>query len=176
MTLTHPRLIALLQNNLHISSLAGPQGTDSVKVFYLDSIRTHAFVSFISISAAARVRNSMHGTRFPDELMRDTLWIDFIPDEKVQDWIDEETGDAGGGFGGGRSSSRKYEHLDQLSMHPEHLLYHKLHPHHDCNIHYIDQIDLLSRLTLEKAFVPWTNYSAAQWPNLNCTSNSPANQ
>lgn len=93
----------------HLLSIAKPSAEDPIKVFYLDSIRTHAFISFVSVSAASRVRNTMHGTRFPDEPMREPLWIDFIPDDKVQPWIDIESGSGGGGFGSGRTASKKYE-------------------------------------------------------------------
>lgn len=102
-----PLNIPTLRN--HISSLAGSSAEDSLKVFYLDSIRTHALISLTSISAASRVRNAMHGTKFPDEPMREPLWIDFIPDEKVQGWIDQETGSGSNGLGGGRNSSTKFE-------------------------------------------------------------------
>lgn len=94
----------------HIVSLAksptSSDDTDPITVFYLDSIRTHAFVSFNSVAAASRVRTAMHDTRFPDEAMREPLFIDYIPDDKVQAWIDRETG--GGGFGRG-GGGRRYE-------------------------------------------------------------------
>ena len=79
--------------------------SEPVKTFYLDSIRTHAFISFTSTSAASRVRAEMHETRFPDEPQREPLFVDYIPEEKVQEWIDQETG---GGFGRG-GNNRRYE-------------------------------------------------------------------
>ncbi|KAK5459791.1 hypothetical protein LTS15_003920 [Exophiala xenobiotica] len=94
----------------HLVSLAksshSSDDSDPIKVFYLDSIRTHAFVSFSSVSAASRVRTAMHGTRYPDENLREPLFVDYIPDDKVQSWIDQETG---GGLGGGRGNGRRYE-------------------------------------------------------------------
>ncbi|KAK7894236.1 hypothetical protein LTR67_005994 [Exophiala xenobiotica] len=94
----------------HLVSLArsshSSDDSDPIKVFYLDSIRTHAFVSFSSVSAASRVRTAMHGTRYPDENLRESLFVDYIPDDKVQSWIDQETG---GGLGGGRGNARRYE-------------------------------------------------------------------
>lgn len=69
---------------------------DPVTTYYLDSIRTHGFVSFTSISAASRVRSALHDTRFPEEKTRDPLWVDFVPDEKIEDWISAETNVAGG--------------------------------------------------------------------------------
>ena len=79
--------------------------SDPIKTFYLDSIRTHAFISFISTAAASRVRSAMHETRYPDEPQREPLFVDFIPDEKVQEWIDRETG---GGLGRG-GNNRRFE-------------------------------------------------------------------
>ncbi|KAL6243212.1 hypothetical protein RBB50_009763 [Rhinocladiella similis] len=106
--LKRPLHIPSLRN--HILTLAKSRGSsddiDPIKVFYLDNIRTHAFVSFASVSSASRVRTAMHGTRFPDENMREHLFVDYIPDDKVQDWIERETG---GAFGGGRAGGRRYE-------------------------------------------------------------------
>ena len=94
----------------HLSKLSTPpSGTtpsakDAITTFYLDSIRTHAFIQFESISAASRVRSALHNTRFPDEKTRETLWVDFIPDEKVQTWIDVESN-----TGGGRAIGKRWE-------------------------------------------------------------------
>jgi len=103
-----PLHIPTLRN--HISSIArsrsGEDESDPIRTFYLDSIRTHAFVSFTSVSAASRVRSAMHDTRFPDEALREPLFVDFVPDDKVQDWIDQETG--GGNFGRA-GGGRRYE-------------------------------------------------------------------
>ncbi|KAI1611850.1 hypothetical protein EDD36DRAFT_439610 [Exophiala viscosa] len=97
----------------HIVSLAKPPSStddeDPISIFYLDSIRTHAFVSFSSVAAASRVRTAMHDTRFPDEAMRESLFIDYIPDDKVQAWIDSETGGGFGRGGGGRRYEVVYE-------------------------------------------------------------------
>lgn len=88
----------------HISTLAASPGTgskdDPIASFYLDSVRTHAFISFISTSAASRARSALHETRFPDEKTREPLWADFIPDEKVEEWIEkEQKANAGGRIG-----------------------------------------------------------------------------
>lgn len=94
----------------HIASVAksrsSPNESDPITLFYLDSIRTHAFVSFTSVAAASRVRSAMHDTRYPNESMREPLFVDFVPDDTVQSWIDQETG---GGFGGRGGSGRRYE-------------------------------------------------------------------
>jgi hypothetical protein len=78
----------------HLSSLASapesPSGSDAVIEFYLDSIKTHCFVSFTSIAAASRVRSAIHGTVWPNERNRKNLRADFIPDDKVKEWIQTE--------------------------------------------------------------------------------------
>lgn len=72
--------------------------------FFLDSIKTHAFVNFNSISAASRVRSALHDQVWPDERNRKALWVDFIPPEKVLDWIEREEAD-----GGGRGKLNRWE-------------------------------------------------------------------
>lgn len=94
------------------SSSVGPDDAP-IKFFNVNNVRSHAFVTFSSIPAASRVRAAMHQTRFPDELQREPLWIDFVPDEKVQTWVEQETG---GSRALGRNSSAKlevvYNHTD----------------------------------------------------------------
>ncbi len=90
----------------HISAVAASPNTDATKdsitSFYLDSIRTHAFVAFHSVAAASRVRSALHDSRFPDEKTREPLWVDFVPDEKVEEWIETEQKATGGGRVGRR--------------------------------------------------------------------------
>lgn len=78
----------------HIVTLAARPGEDLdesvVTNLHLDNIRTHAFVSFASTSAASRVRTALHGRVWPDESIRKQLWVDYVPDEQVQEWIDRE--------------------------------------------------------------------------------------
>ncbi|KEF60481.1 uncharacterized protein A1O9_02042 [Exophiala aquamarina CBS 119918] len=119
----HPATCSLYIRNLkrplhiptlrsHIVSLA--QAPDPITIFFLDSIRTHAFISFTSVAAASRVRTAMHDTRFPDEAMREPLFVDYIPDDKVQPWIDEETG--GNSFGG-RAGGKRFEVIYDAGRH-----------------------------------------------------------
>ncbi|GJC79212.1 apoptotic chromatin condensation inducer in the nucleus [Colletotrichum liriopes] len=63
---------------------------DDIDIFYLDQVKTHAFAVFSSVTKASRVRNALHGLRWPDESNRKELWVDFVPTDKVQLWIDEE--------------------------------------------------------------------------------------
>ncbi|KIW27673.1 uncharacterized protein PV07_07396 [Cladophialophora immunda] len=96
----------------HITSIAKSRSSDNadpITLFYLDSIRTHAFVSFGSIAAASRVRSAMHGSLFPDEPLREPLFVDYVPPNKVQTWIDQETGSGFGRGGSGRRFEVAYE-------------------------------------------------------------------
>jgi chemotaxis protein histidine kinase CheA len=113
----HPATSALCINNLmrplrpadlraHIVTLASPPGTtptdSTVTKFYLDFIRTHAFVALETASAASRVRQLLHGRVWPNESNRKALSIDFIPPEKIDAWIDTEEE-------GGRRPSNRWE-------------------------------------------------------------------
>ncbi|KAK1771622.1 hypothetical protein QBC33DRAFT_524217 [Phialemonium atrogriseum] len=84
----------------HLVQLATPPGSRSdpsvIHEFYLDQIRTHAYVSLSSVSAAARVRSALHDTIWPDERNRKPLWVDFIPAEKVVEWAEREQSDKDG--------------------------------------------------------------------------------
>lgn len=86
---------------LELATLAGREpDQDEIEKFFLDPIRTHAFVVFRSVSAASRVRMALHDRVWPDETNRKKLWVDFIPPERVEEWIrTEET------RGGGRGSA-----------------------------------------------------------------------
>lgn len=94
------------QLKIYLTGLATPPGQDTdpdvVLNFYLDSIRTHAFVSLTSVSAAARIRSAIHDRIWPDERTRKPLWADFIPAEKVDEWVDEESSNKAGSRGSGK--------------------------------------------------------------------------
>jgi SAP domain-containing ribonucleoprotein len=93
---------------IDLAALPGAHPDPSCVVdFFLDPIRTHAFVSFTSISAASRVRTALHGTVWPNERNRKELWVDFIPEDKVAEWIDQEQAERGRG-----SSSRWEVHYE----------------------------------------------------------------
>ncbi|KAF5674492.1 hypothetical protein FHETE_2844 [Fusarium heterosporum] len=63
--------------------------------FFLDQIRTHGFVIFKTTAAASRVRTALHDSVWPNESNRKPLWVDFVPSEKVRDWIDTEQASGG---------------------------------------------------------------------------------
>lgn len=78
----------------HLVALATPSSAspypDIITDFFLDPIRTHCLVRFSSISAASRVRSTLHDRVWPDERTRRPLWVDFVPEEKLQKWIEVE--------------------------------------------------------------------------------------
>jgi hypothetical protein len=115
----HPATSALYIKNLmrplrdavledYLVDLATPPAQqpnpDVIVEFYLDNIKSHAFVQFNSVSAASRVRSSLHDQVWPDERNRKALWVDFIPTEKVRDWIDQEQA-----AGQGRGNFNRFE-------------------------------------------------------------------
>lgn len=82
----------------HLIALATPvppspsasPSSQIITEFFLDPIRTHCLVGFTSTAAASRVRSSLHNRVWPDERTRRPLWVDFVPEEKLQKWIDVE--------------------------------------------------------------------------------------
>lgn len=106
----HPATSALYISNLmrplkdndfrdHIIKIAAFPGVtpnpECVLDFYLDSIKTHAFVGFNSVSAASRVRTALHNKIYPNERIRKALWVDFIPPENIQEWVRRERAEKG---------------------------------------------------------------------------------
>ncbi|KAI9842320.1 MAG: hypothetical protein M1837_007312 [Sclerophora amabilis] len=93
----------------HLLSLATPPKSSPnphmMNNFYLDPIKTHCLVSFNNVSAASRVRSAIHNRVWPDERTRKPLWADFIPEEKVDEWIETER--APSGASSGRSGPAK---------------------------------------------------------------------
>ncbi|KAM3501792.1 hypothetical protein MY10362_005281 [Beauveria mimosiformis] len=127
----HPATAALYISNLmrplrpadiqaHVCELAGGGAVSSsnsqatpadggggvIVQFHLDQIRTHAFVVLSSVQAAARVRSKLHDRVWPNESNRKALCVDFVPTEKIDDWIAMEQGGGGGGGGGGGRPGR----------------------------------------------------------------------
>lgn len=87
--LMRPLQPASLRN--HLVSLASHPGDspnpDVILDYYLDPVKTHCFVSFANISAASRVRSALQGTVWPNERNRKKLFVDFIPEDKLQEWV-----------------------------------------------------------------------------------------
>ncbi|KAI2637195.1 hypothetical protein GGS26DRAFT_547710 [Hypomontagnella submonticulosa] len=86
------------------TSVGAPMEDDTIVDFYLDTIRTHAFVVFSSISSASRVRTALHNRVWPDETNRKALWVDFMPPERYEEWVAMEQASTGG-----RGSTNRYE-------------------------------------------------------------------
>lgn len=87
----------------HLNALARPFGStgteEMIREFHLDNIRTHCLVRFVNTSAASRVRSNLHNRVWPDERTRRPLWVDFVPEEKLKNWIDIQRGAASTGRG-----------------------------------------------------------------------------
>lgn len=85
---------------IHLQELATPAGkelgVEPLVDFFLDSIKTHCFALFDSVSTASRVRSKLHGAVWPNERDRKPLWIDFIPDDKFSEWVRIEQDSAAG--------------------------------------------------------------------------------
>ncbi|TPX14376.1 uncharacterized protein E0L32_005572 [Thyridium curvatum] len=78
------------------AAAAADPDPDVVVDFFLDTIRTHAFVRFASVAAASRVRTALHGVVWPDERNRKPLWADFVPPDEIAGWVDREQQGAAG--------------------------------------------------------------------------------
>jgi len=91
------RPLSTAQLKDHIQHLASPLDLQKevTNIFYLDPLRTHAFVDFHSISTAIKVRNKLHQSTFPNEPTRKPLWVDFIPPKQIQSWIEQEKSTSG---------------------------------------------------------------------------------
>ena len=97
------------QLKVYLADLATAPGQDTdldvISNFYVDQIRTHAFISFTNVSAASRVRSAVHDRKWPEETTRKPLWADFVPVDKVEGWIQEELSTKGGG----RPQAKRWE-------------------------------------------------------------------
>jgi hypothetical protein len=105
----HPATRALYIRNLvrplqegnlrsHILSLATRSDEEPlIESFYLDPVKSHALIVFDSVAAATRVRVGVHNKVFPPEKTRKPLWADFVPEERVPEWVDREKARGNGG-------------------------------------------------------------------------------
>ena len=62
---------------------------------WLDSIKSHGYITFESADDAAAVRNALNGVSWPPNENRRALSVDFIPESSVRDWIDREESSKG---------------------------------------------------------------------------------
>lgn len=91
--LVHPLGNDQLRDHLaHLAAPVTPEGEDLVVAFHLDIFRTHAFALFSTLSAACAVRTALHDQVWPEEPARKPMWVDYVPEDKMFDWIDREEG------------------------------------------------------------------------------------
>ncbi|KAG5513401.1 hypothetical protein PMAC_001465 [Pneumocystis sp. 'macacae'] len=60
---------------------------DILKKVWMDKCRTHAFIVFSTIKYAKKIREGLHNSIWPSEKGRKPLWADYIPENKVDEWI-----------------------------------------------------------------------------------------
>ncbi|KAI9371243.1 hypothetical protein BJX61DRAFT_38441 [Aspergillus egyptiacus] len=83
--------VALKNHLLSVASAPGASpNPDLIVDFYLDFIKTHCFVKFVDVATASRARSALHDTVWPNERNRKSLFVDFIPEDKIQEWIQRE--------------------------------------------------------------------------------------
>ncbi|KAM0716348.1 hypothetical protein Q7P37_007793 [Cladosporium fusiforme] len=87
---THPPTPALYIRNLLPTPPNEPIDDSLISTIHLDTFKSHAFVIFTSTSAAALARAGLHDRIWPEETQRKALWVDYVPVEKAQDWIETE--------------------------------------------------------------------------------------
>jgi len=78
----------------HLTSLASEP--DVLEDLHLNNFRTHAFAFFKTLAAATKVRSALNGRAWPEERDRPPLYVDFIPEDKVRKFIEQETAAARG--------------------------------------------------------------------------------
>ncbi|KAI9894730.1 MAG: hypothetical protein M1814_002087 [Vezdaea aestivalis] len=95
------------------SSSEPPEADPAIlKRFHISTLRTHVLLLFSTAAAAARVRAALHNNVWPLERNRKALWADFIPADKVNEWIEHEVeGESTARGGGSRVGGKKWEVL-----------------------------------------------------------------
>ncbi|KAF1812487.1 hypothetical protein P152DRAFT_341121 [Eremomyces bilateralis CBS 781.70] len=112
-------LIRLATPPSHGEDVPSESPSDIIVKFHIDPIRTHAFVLFSTSNQAARVRASLHDRVWPTERDRKPLWVDFIPEDKVEQWIEMEIAYETGGGRGAKRWEVTYERSDDGTVHAE---------------------------------------------------------
>ncbi|KAF2795720.1 hypothetical protein K505DRAFT_323859 [Melanomma pulvis-pyrius CBS 109.77] len=62
----------------------------AVEVVAVQAQKLDALVLFNTSTAASRVRASLHGSIWPAEGNRKELWVNFVPEDSVESWIQSE--------------------------------------------------------------------------------------
>ncbi|KTW28132.1 hypothetical protein T552_01991 [Pneumocystis carinii B80] len=60
------------------------------KQFWMNNLKTHAFIVFTNVDHAKIVRDVLHKSIWPYEKGRQPLWVDYVPEDKVDEWINIE--------------------------------------------------------------------------------------
>ena len=103
------RPIRDVQLREHLQHLAASPSASALDVqVYLDSLRTHAFALFPSISHATRARTKLHNVVWPKERERDALFVDYIKEDQYHAFVQEEEA-AIKAVGGRPSSMKRFE-------------------------------------------------------------------
>jgi hypothetical protein len=82
------RPLNLASFTTHITSLTSSKAPPTH--IWLDSIKSHAFITFSSEEDASAVRDAMNGISWPPDEKRRELSVDFIPVESISEWIERE--------------------------------------------------------------------------------------
>lgn len=80
----------------HITALTSSQQPPTR--LWLDSIKSHAYVTFDKEEDASAVRDAMNGVSWPPNENRRKLSVDFIPPDTIEEWIEREDGQRGQRF------------------------------------------------------------------------------
>ncbi|KAG4304120.1 hypothetical protein PORY_002484 [Pneumocystis oryctolagi] len=88
---TRPLQISQLESHLlDIIKEINNSCSDLFKKIWMDKFRTHAFIVLSAVEYAKKIRNCLHNSIWPCEKGRRSLWADYIPENKVDEWIDIE--------------------------------------------------------------------------------------
>ncbi|KAL0634148.1 hypothetical protein Q9L58_006955 [Maublancomyces gigas] len=88
--INEPMLRAHLTTLATGPSTTAPAAPEQIDSFFVDTVKSHALITFASIAAATRVRVGVHGKVWPNDRTRKPLWVDFIPEEKMDTWVETE--------------------------------------------------------------------------------------
>ena len=89
-TIDDERRAKAIEHELAAKKIELDRATKAVEFVYVDTIRSHAFIVFSSTPAAERARAFLHDTVWPKHSWRAAVWVDFIPEDKVHEWIATE--------------------------------------------------------------------------------------
>lgn len=74
----------------HVKAALNAHAGEEAVYFWMDAVRSHAFVKFSSAAAATRVRQAVHGLPYPPEPDRKHLEVDYVLAEAIEEWVEME--------------------------------------------------------------------------------------